>query len=291
MHTMKYERRRFLKLASAIGAGFALTSCTNRLLSAHPLRSRPFGLQLYSLRDDLPKDPREILKQVASFGYKQVESFEGPKGIFWGMTNFEFKRLMDDLGMKIVSSHCDIDKNFQQKADEASAIGMRYLLAPYLGPQKQLDDYKRAAEKFNQRGEICRKAGIRFGYHNHDYSFRPVNGVFPQDIMMQNTDPALVDFEMDIYWVVTAGQDPVAWIDKYPNRFKLAHIKDRQKNVPLTEKKNVSVVLGTGEIDFPAILQRARSIEYLIVEQEAYIGTTPLAAAKDDADYMKRITM
>ncbi|MDB5230170.1 MAG: sugar phosphate isomerase/epimerase [Chitinophagaceae bacterium] len=285
---MTYQRREFLKLASAFGAGLALTSCTSKLMGNN-LKGRPYGLQLYSLRDDLPKDPKGVLKQVASFGYKQVEGFEGSKGMFWGMTNTEFKRYMDDLGMKIVSSHCNIDQNFQQKADQAAAIGMSYLLAPYLGPQKELDDYKRAAEKFNQRGETCRKAGLKFGYHNHDYSFKAVNGVFPQDIMMQNTDPSLVDFEMDIYWVVTAGQDPIAWINKYPNRFKLAHIKDRQKNVPLTEKKNVSVVLGTGEINFPAIIKAGKSLDYLIVEQEAYEGTTPLAAAKGDAEYMKRI--
>jgi sugar phosphate isomerase/epimerase len=109
--------------------------------------------------------------------------------------------------------------------------------------------------------------------------------------MMQNTDKNLVDFEMDIYWVVTAGQDPIAWIDKYPGRFKLSHIKDR-KNVPLSDKE-ASVNLGTGHIDFKKILKDAKQkgMNYFIVEQEKYEGTTPLEAAKADAAYMKHFPL
>ena len=248
-----------------------------------------FGLQLYTLRDVLPNNPKDVLTQVASFGYKQIESYEHKDlGIFWGMKNTEFKKLMDDLGMKIVSSHCDINKDFDRKAAEAAEIGMKYLICPYLGPQKTIDDFKKFAATFNQRGETCKKNGIKFGYHNHDYGFIPVDGQLPQDVMMQNTDKNLVDFEMDIYWVVTAGQDPIAWINKYPGRFKLSHIKDRKKGAPLSERE-VSVDLGTGGIDFKSILKEAgkKGLEYYIVEQEAYENTTPLAAAKADADYLK----
>ncbi|MGZ3853261.1 MAG: sugar phosphate isomerase/epimerase family protein, partial [Flavisolibacter sp.] len=204
------------------------------------------------------------------------------------MKNTEFKKLMDDLGMKIVSSHCDINKDFERKAAEAAEIGMNYLLCPYLGPQKTIDDFKRFAETFNEKGQICKKNGIRFGYHNHDYGFVPVDGQLPQDVLMQNTDKNLVDFEMDIYWVVTAGQDPIAWIDKYPGRFKLCHIKDRKKGASPSQR-DVSVELGTGSIDFRKILNEAgkKGMEYYIVEQEAYENTTPLAAAKADADYLK----
>ena len=248
-----------------------------------------FGLQLYTLRDVLPNNPKDVLTQVASFGYKQIESYEHKDlGIFWGMKNTEFKKLMDDLGMKIVSSHCDINKDFDRKAAEAAEIGMKYLICPYLGPQKTIDDFKKFAATFNQRGETCKKNGIKFGYHNHDYGFIPVDGQLPQDVMMQNTDKNLVDFEMDIYWVVTAGQDPIAWINKYPGRFKLSHIKDRKKGAPLSERE-VSVDLGTGGIDFKSILKEAgkKGMEYYIVEQDAYENTTPLAAAKADADYLK----
>ena len=291
-HTMK--RREFIKTTAIGTSGMLLSS----YLSACNSTSAPknvkdnFGLQLYTLRDVLPNDPKGILKQVASFGYKQIESYEHKDlGIFWGMKNTEFKKLMDDLGMTIISSHCDINTDFDRKAAEASEIGMKYLLCPWLGPQKKIDDFKKFAETFNQRGETCKKNGIRFGYHNHDYGFLALEGKMPQDVLMQNTHKNLVDFEMDIYWVVTAGQDPIAWFDKYPGRFKLCHIKDRKKGAPLSQR-DASVDLGTGSIDFKKILKDAgtKGMEYYIVEQEAYENTTPIDAAKADAQYLKNFT-
>jgi sugar phosphate isomerase/epimerase len=285
------KRREFLQTtgmaASGVFMSSYLLSCKSMGISKDVRNN--FGLQLYTLRDVLPDDPKGVLKQVASFGYKQIESYEHSKlGIFWGMKNTEFKKLMDDLGMKIVSSHCDINKDFERKSAEAAEIGMKYLLCPYLGPQKKIDDFKKFAETFNQRGETCKKNGIRFGYHNHDYGFVQLEGQYPQDVLMQNTDKNLVDFEMDIYWVVTPGQDPIAWIDKYPGRFKLCHIKDRKKGASPTQR-DVSVELGTGSIDFKKILSEGgkKGMEYYFVEQEAYENTTPLAAAKADADYLK----
>jgi sugar phosphate isomerase/epimerase len=288
---MAYHRRQFIKTAAT---GLAATVLGDKLFALDIASARKShitpGLQLYTLRADLPKDPKGVLKQVASYGYKEIEGFEGGKGLFWGMTNREMKRLMDDLGMRFISSHCDLNSKFEEKADQAAAIGMKWLIAPYLGRQKNMDDYKRAAENYNKKGEICRKAGLRFGYHNHDYSFEAVNGVFPQDILMQNTDKSLVDFEMDIYWVVTAGQDPIPWLKKYPGRFKLCHVKDRKKDAPLTNK-DASVNLGEGDIDFKKILHTGRGLgmQHFIVEQERYDNTTPLDAAKEDADYLKAI--
>jgi len=285
------KRREFLQTTGFAASGIFLSSYLPSCKSASVSKEvrDNFGLQLYTLRDVLPDDPKGVLKQVASYGYKQIESYEHSKlGIFWGMKNTEFKTLMNDLGMKIVSSHCDINKDFERKAAEAAEIGMTYLLCPYLGPQKKIDDFKKFAETFNQKGEICKKNGIRFGYHNHDYGFVQLEGQYPQDVLMQNTDKNLVDFEMDIYWVVTAGQDPIAWIDKYPGRFKLCHIKDRKKGATPSQR-DVSVELGTGSIDFKKILIEAdkKGMNYYFVEQEAYENTTPLAAAKADADYLK----
>lgn len=292
---MTHPRRKFLKSATQLGCGLVLTSISQNIIGCKATSkigntTKPFGLQLYTLRDELPKDPKGVLKQVASFGYKQIEGFEGRQGMFWGMSHTEFKKYMDDLGMNFVSSHCDINKDFEQKADQAAAIGMKYLIAPYLGKQKSMDDYKRAAERFNDRAAICKKAGIRFAYHNHDYSFVPVDGVFPQDIMMQNTDKDMMDYEMDIYWVVTAGQDPVAWFKKYPNRFKLCHVKDRRKGAPITDH-DASVVAGTGSIDYPTILKAAEKegMAYYIIEQEHYDNMTQVQAAKLNADYMKQL--
>ena len=285
------KRREFLQSTGMAASGIFLSSylpaCKSTNVS-NDIKDN-FGLQLYTLRDVLPKDPKGVLKQVASFGYKQIESYDHDElGIFWGMKNTEFKKLMDDLGMKIVSSHCDMNKDFERKAAEAAEIGMAYLLCPHLGAQKKIDDFKKFADTFNQKGEICKKNGIRFGYHNHDYSFVPLEGQYPQDVMMQNTDKNLVDYEMDIYWVVTAGQDPIAWIDKYPNRFKLSHIKDRKKGVAPSERE-VSVVLGTGSINFRKIVKeaRAKGMDYYFVEQEAYENTTPIEATRADAEYMK----
>ncbi|MBB1285403.1 TIM barrel protein [Flavisolibacter sp. BT320] len=287
---MNYQRRDFLKFTAALGAGLAfgpLTGCSATGKAQSTINNN-FGLQLYTLRDDLPKDPKGVLTQIASFGYKELEGYEGPKGLFWGMSNTEFKSFLDGLGMKFVASHCNTRQDFERKAAEAAAIGVSYLIEPYLGAQKSLDDYKRAAERFNQLGEICKRNGLRFAYHNHDYSFKPMDGQLPQDVMMQATDKDLVDFEMDIYWVVNAGQDPEAWFRKYKDRFRLVHVKDRQRGVGETSQ-NVSVVLGTGSINFPQILKTGaeNGVKHFMVEQEAYEGTTPLAAVKANADYMK----
>jgi sugar phosphate isomerase/epimerase len=245
---------------------------------------------LYTLRDELPKDPKGVLKRVSQFGYKQIEGYEGKSGMFWGMSNTDFKKYMDDLDMKFISSHCSIDDNFERKAADAAQIGMKYLICPWLGPQKSLDDYKRAAEKFNKCGEICKQNDLKFAYHNHDYSFTPMNGVFPQDVIMQNTDKKLVKFEMDIYWVVTAGQDPIAWFKKYPDRFTLCHVKDRAKNA---KEKQESVILGTGSIDWANVLKAGKKngLDYYIVEQEKYDGTTPMDATKANADFMKKLEL
>jgi sugar phosphate isomerase/epimerase len=290
---MNYNRRKFLKQTAGVGSGIALASFAGNLLSAEMFleekkKIKSFGLQLWSVRDDMAKDPKGVLKQLAAAGYKQIESFEGAKGIFWGMSNTEFKSYMDEIGMTIVSSHCDINKDFEKKAAEAAAIGMKYLMCPHKGAQKSIDAYKKFADEFNQKGEICKKNGIRFAYHNHDYSFKPMDGQMPQDVMMQNTDASLVDFEMDIYWVVTGGQDPETWFKKYPNRFRACHVKDRIKN---STEHDASCVLGEGSIDYPKILKTAKTsgVEYFIVEHERWDNTTPLKAAEADAAYMKKL--
>ena len=287
---MTHNRRNFLQLSIAAAAGVAVTgvACNNMKAATNGKGNLgAFGLQLYTLRDDMPKDPKGVLKQVADAGFKQVEGFEGPQGIYWGMSNTDFKKYMDDLGMKIVSSHCDYKTDFERKAAEAAAIGMSYLMCPYLGPQKSLDDYKKAADVFNEKGEVCKKNGIRFAYHNHDYSFKLQDGQYPQDIMMQGTNADTVDFEMDIYWVVAAGQDPEAWMQKYKNRFRLCHVKDRSKNPGADNGKN-SVDLGTGSINFAKILKTGKDngMKFNIVEQEAYPTGGPLAAIKVDGAYM-----
>lgn len=249
----------------------------------------PFGIQLWTLRDDFPGKPAEITEQLAGFGYRQIETFENEQGLFCGMEATEIKALMDDFGLQLVSAHCNVMDNFQHKVEQVAEAGMQYLVVPYLGPQNQLDDYRRYAALFNEKGRICQDAGIRFAYHNHEYSFmaHPGTDILPQTILMDETDPELVDFEMDIYWVVTAGQDTAAWLRRYPGRFKLGHVKDRAAVDP--EIMRASTTLGSGIINYDELLSVAREygMQQFFVEQEEYDGTTPLMAARDGAAYMK----
>ncbi|MCW5914968.1 MAG: TIM barrel protein [Chitinophagaceae bacterium] len=284
---MSINRRSFIKTAAAAGLAYSLSDTLKACGSAGEKQLGAFGLQLYTIRDVILTDTANVLKQVADMGYKQIESYEGDKGIFWGMTNTDFKKLMDDLGLSLVSSHTDISKDFEKKAAEAAAIGMKYLIDPWEGAQKSIDDFKRIADKMNNCGKICKQNGIRFAYHNHDYTFVNLDGQIPQDVLMKNTDPELVDFEMDIYWVVTSGHDPVKWINRYPGRFKLSHVKDRKKNVPLSEKE-ATCVLGTGEIDFRKII-KAGNFTYNIAEQEQYDNMSSLDAARLNAAYLKEL--
>ncbi len=289
---MKQQRREFLKWTGGLAMGAALAPLTGKwILDEEPSgRIKTFGLQLWTVRDELAKDPKGVLKQLASFGYKHVESFEGAKGMFWGMKNTEFKQYISDLGMTMYSSHFGGSDNFEKKVTDAAEIGMKYLTRAWEGPGKTINDYKKFAEDFNSKGELCKKNGLRFAFHNHDFTFRPLEGQFAQDVLLNNTDPALVDFEMDIFWVVAAGQDPEAWLKKYPNRFRLCHIKDINRNPNDDNGKN-SVILGTGSIDFKKVLKTAKDngMEYFIAEQEFFEGTTPLKAAEADAGYMKKL--
>jgi sugar phosphate isomerase/epimerase len=289
-----YNRRNFLKATGTLASGILISRSAFSMGNAFaPTGSiNKFGLQLWSVRDDLSKDVKGTLKQLAGYGYKQIEGFEGKQGIFWGMTNKELKKYMDELGLTFVSTHCDINKDFETKAAQAGEIGMKYLICPSLGGPKAIDDFKRAAEKFNACGEICKKNGLRFAYHNHGYSFTEIDGQMPQDIMMQGTNKDTVDFEMDIYWVVTAGADPIAWLNKYPGRFKLCHVKDRKKGVDPKEH-DASVDLGSGSIDFKKILKAGstKGLQYYIVEQEHWDNSTPLKSAEADAAYMKKFKM
>jgi sugar phosphate isomerase/epimerase len=276
---MSNSRRSFLRNTAL--ASLALSTPFNKELFAMAQKKNKFGIQLWTVKQALAKDPLGVLKHLSNCGYKQIESFEGANGMFWGMKNTEFKKQLGDLEMNMIASHCDINKDFERKAGEASEIGMKYLICPHIGAQKSIDDYKRFADQFNKCGEIANKNGIRFAYHNHDYSFKAMAGGMPQDVLMNATDANLVDFEMDIYWVVAAGADPIAYLKKYPNRFKLCHVKDLIK----TPTGHESCLLGKGTIDFKNILYvgAQNGLKFHIIEQESYTGTTELDCAKENA--------
>ena len=249
---------------------------------------------MWTVKEDMAKDPKGTLQQIASFGYTQIEGFEGEKGIFWGMTPAEFEAYTKGLGIKMISSHCNnSDKldgrdGLEGKAVEATSIGMKYLICPYKGPQKSIDDFKRIADEFNAGGKICKRNGVTFGYHNHDYTFKPVDGQMPMDVLLDNTDPDLVVFELDLYWAITAGIDPIHYFDKYPRRFRLVHVKDRKKDAAPGDG-DASCIVGEGQISWEPLLHHAknRGVRHFIVEQERFDNSTPLLSAAADAKYLK----
>ena len=214
-------------------------------------------------------------------GYRELESYERNNDMFWGLTPGGFKKLMDELGMKLVSSHCEIEKDFQRKVEQAASIGMKYLVFNWPHSPQPMDAYRRMADLFNRCGEACRDAGIRFAYHNYASSYEQLEGIFPQDLLMDRTDAGLVYHQMDVYWVYRAGQDPVKWLEKYPGRYLMTHLKDG------TRKETTR--LGIGNLQLADILKAgvASGVLHWIVEQEDYGGESYMEAAAKNAEWMR----
>lgn len=309
---MYLSRRKFLKATgvSAISAPVLLNSLGSCTGSEQD--TRPFGIQLWTVKEDMAKDPLAVLNFLSDYGYRQIESFTGEKGIFWGMSAQEFQKVLADLGMEMVSSHVDprfttdpaLEDDYKKLCDECASVGARHVFNPYPGPQSTSDDWKRLAEGLNRQGALSQAAGVKSGYHNHHQEFAVTpQGDLPYAILMGNTDPALVDFELDLYWAVKAGQDPQKWFREHPGRFTFAHFKDLYKaekvqeleasDEPRTEEWPVgaSTFLGNGQIDFAAILKTGKEtgLKYCIVEQERFDGSTPLDDSRKDAAYMKKL--
>lgn len=285
------NRRSFIRLSGGTLASALLATSAGGLMAGcgGSGNERPFGIQLYSLRDAMPEDPEGVLRMLAGFGYRYIESYDGPMGIYWGMGPTGFKSLLDELGMKMLASHVNDFNDFERfkrKAEEAAEIGVKYLICPY-AQRESLDEYRVLADEFNRAGEIARQAGVKFAYHNHGYSFESLDGVYPQDLLMENTDPALVEYEMDIYWLVAANADPVEWLRRYPGRFTLSHVKD----IRYEDGEFESTTLGAGEIEWRSLLAEAEAqgMEHFILEQEDYRGTTPLEGVRDGAVYLRQL--
>ena len=266
-----------------------------QLLSAKP--TRVVGLQLYSLRDQLPKDVKGGIAKVAAAGYKEVEPFGySKKGGFWGLDAKAFSNLLKANGLTTPSAHFDMDQYFvhgktddlQTYIEAANITGMSYVIIPSVNGEvlKSADQFKQVAEKMNKAAEICKKSGLKLGYHNHNFEWKPVDGTTFYDTILKHTDPALVHMEMDIFWVVRAGQDPVKLFEAHPGRFALCHIKDRDKT-----NTDINTEIGKGSIDFKTILSHAKQagLQHFIVEQENYIHIDPYVSIKESADYCKNV--
>lgn len=262
----------------------------------------PIGLQLYSVKDVLEQDLRGTLQKLAEMGYKEVESYPGSQGHYYGMGPQEFSEMLNDLGMTLVSSHfgsgaanqeaatwhqATMLSRFEELVDKAAQTGQKYLTCSWMDQslRNTSDDLKRTAELFNKTGEICKKAGLVFAYHNHDFEFKKVGEDVLYDFMLENTDPDLVKYELDIYWVAAGGKDPLDYFKQYPNRFPLGHIKDMDK-----DDNSKNAVIGKGKIDYVKILKAAKSsgMKHFLVEQETFTQPS-LDAMEESFNYLSNL--
>ncbi|HVW96371.1 MAG TPA: sugar phosphate isomerase/epimerase [Mucilaginibacter sp.] len=284
-----FTRRKFLKTGGLLALSVPLLK--NRVFANAHARSLPaLGIQLYMVKEDMERDARDTLKQIGRMGYTQIESYEGNKGVFWGMNNRDFCKMAKDYGLDMVSTHYAGDsEGYKRLAAGAAEVGIKYLIYPWKGPQKSIDDFKHIADEFNHYGAICKKNGLRFAYHAHDYPYKPVDGQLPIDVLLAGTDKDLVDFQMDFYYTVTEGKDPVAYIRKYSPRFRLCHMRDvLKKRLPENSGEESACDLGTGIIDYPQLLTTCldNGMEYFFVEQSRFFNETPLQSAAVNAEYL-----
>jgi sugar phosphate isomerase/epimerase len=289
------NRRQFVQSASMAAAGMlALGACggeKKKEAAQEVLTARSLGLQLYSLRDVMHTDPKGVLDKLAAFGYQELEHYSYRDGQIFGLSFADFNQHAKALGMRVVSGHYGLDQikgdTWKQAIDDANAIAQPYMIVPYINAEQRqtIDDYKRIIDDLNQAGEIATQAGIRFGYHNHDFEFATVDGQIPYDLMLETLDPKNVCMELDLYWVVYARLDPITYFQKYPKRFEAWHIKDMDKQ---DRTRNADV--GSGSIDFKAILAQAdlSGCKHFFVEQESYPGAS-IDSIEASAKYMKTI--
>ncbi len=286
-------------------AGAAVFS--NKIFAA-PKPETILGIQLYSVREDMKKDPVGTLKLLAAIGYKYVEHANYIDRKFYGYSAVEFKKILDGLGMKMLSGHTVMNKKHWDAAksdftdawkytvDDAAVAGQRYVISPSMDETSRRDgeDLKRFMEMFNKSGELCKKSGMKFGYHNHDFEFsEKLNGVKLFDIILQNTDAALVTQQLDIGNMYHAGGIALDIIKQYPGRFELMHVKDEIKVAGEGEMggKYESTILGKGIIPVKEVIdlgKKSGGTIHFIVEQESYQGKPPIDCAKEDFVMMKK---
>lgn len=280
------SRRSFLTSA-AMAAG---AMSVHRLYGAKAGIS--IGLQLYSVREDLPKDYAGTLKRVAAIGYREVEAAG-----FFGHSAADVKAMMTDAGLHCVSAHyslADLLKATEATIAYAKALGLEYVIcsAPSVADPSRvahypggawawaqhgmtLDDWKWNADQFNQMGCKMQEAGLKFGYHNHTMEFRKVDGGTGYRVLLEDTDPRCVTLELDCGWAFAAGQDPAAMLRKYPGRFSMLHLKDLKPASAGTEPgERISTEIGAGVVDFRPLFAAAKAegVKHYFVEQETFDG-------------------
>lgn len=298
---MYTSRRDFLKKSATALAGTALLSKPVFAFA----KDEVVGIQLYSVRDEMKQDPLGTLKQVSAMGYKLVEHAGYSDRKFYGYPVAEFKKILDDLGLKMPSGHTVMQakhfdtakKEFTDEwkfiVEDAATVGQQFVISPWLDQslRKDYDGLVKYMEVFNKSGELCKKSGMKFGYHNHDFEFsEKLNGQTVYDIILKNTDPSVVMQQLDIGNLYNGGAKAIDVVKQYPGRFESLHVKDEIKSSN-QEEPFESTILGTGIVKVKEVIDLCRKTagtKHYIVEQESYQGKTPLECIKEDYNIMKK---
>ncbi len=287
------NRKEFLQ--SAVGVA-GLWMSRGRA-EANPL-GLPIGLQPYTVRDDLKADFLGTLKKVRAMGYQEIEVSGGEGyGDFYGHKAADLRKVLDDAGLRAPSCHYGAPKDdagWAKNIADAHTLGLQYMLSTTHSEwEKSLDGWKRTGDFFNHLGQMCRDAGLQFAYHNHNFEFRVYDGVKAYDELLRSSDKNLVKMELDCFWITFAGQSPVDYLHKHPDRFAMLHIKDLKPGFkPTTDgfKGNPFTEVGTGTIDWKAIFEAARpaGIQHYYVEQDMW-DRPSLESARMSIDYLKKL--
>lgn len=260
------------------------------------------ALQLYSVRNEMGSDPRGTLTQLAEMGYTHVEHANYVDHKFYGWTAGEFKKVLDDLGLKMPSGHTvlssshwdaaqkDFTDEWKKLVDDAAYMGQEYVVSPWLeaGMRESYDKFSGFMEVFNKCGELCKKSGMRFGYHNHDFEFsETLNGEKLFDIFMKNTDADKVVMQLDMGNMFIAGALAEDVLKQYPGRYDNIHVKDMVKKAD--GEGYESTVIGKGLVNSRKVTNLARKMgtRLFVIEQEAYQGKLPLDCMKENLAVMK----
>ena len=244
------------------------------------------GIELYTVRRELARDPEGTLARVAEIGYREVEFAGYPPG-----SPREIRRMLERHQLRAPASHVSLQAlrtDWDRTLEQAATIGQRYVVVAFVGvnERKTLEDWRRLAGEFNRAGEAARKSGLRFCYHNHDVEFPLLDGEVPYDMLLAETDPSLVGFEIDLYWIVKGGKDPLDYFARWPGRFPLVHVKDMDATA-----RKFFADLGTGTIDFRRIFHRAKQagIKHYFYEQDETPGS-PFESARVSYQYLRSLT-
>lgn len=299
---MKTSRRTFVKTGAL---AVLATTVFPRSAFASSEKKGMVGLQLYSVRDDMMRDPVGSLTQLAKMGYVYVEHANYIDRKFYGFSAPEFRKVLDGLGLKMISGHTvmtkqhwdDAKKDFSDiwkfTVEDASTLGQKWVISPFMDEtmRKTYDDFKKYMEVFNKSGELCKKSGMKFGYHNHDFEFsQKLNGEKIFDIMMKTLNPDLVAMQLDIGNLYNGGAIALDVMSQYPGRFEIIHVKDEIAAKEGNEKY-ISTILGEGIVKTQKVVDLATKkggTKCYIIEQESYGDKTPMYCAKADLDIMKK---